>query len=259
MYKFLPVDHHAWNLDCLLRSLDIQNSRYQWSHICNWLHMASSMESVTLITEKFDSSLDFCSSARAYEKSRSAMLSQLAVKLSTFNFIWGAFESLIETLEPLIPGCNINKFGKINTARYILRKTSVKTINGYRASLDMLLNLYNATVRDCVDHTNIKFNEKGIFIVYKIRNKFAHGAYDLPQIPNEAEDLQVSDIPLIDISSTIVLLTMQMLLNSYFKNQNIYLTELFLFNEFYDEESIPLIPLLRSIHLEDYVEIIMHT
>ncbi|MGE7121824.1 hypothetical protein ACQKIC_16530 [Peribacillus sp. NPDC046944] len=165
MVNVLPVDEHAWKIECILRTLDMRDLDEKWSHICSWLQMASSVEQVNLITEKFDSSLAFCSSARHFENERSVFLSNLATEITTFNFIWGAFESLIETLEPLIDGCDIDNHGKVNAARYIIRKEHISNFPGYRESLEELLASYKSLINKKLKYSHLKSNEKGIFIV----------------------------------------------------------------------------------------------
>ncbi|MDN3365388.1 hypothetical protein QU577_26865 [Priestia megaterium] len=256
MINVLSVDEHAWKLDCILRTLDINNLDERWTHICSWLQMASSVEQVNLVTEKFDSSLAFCSSARHFENERSNMLSKLATQISIFNFIWGAFESLIEVLEPLIDGCNISSNGKISAARYIIRRKRISSFPSYQDSLEKLINFYSSLNNNTLNHSRVKYNEKGIFIVYSIRNQFAHGAYLLPDHPDDYESYQFDHTDLIEVSSTIVLLTMQMMLCSYFMDKNIKLKNLFLFDELYDKDTIFLIPLLRNVHLRGYKKLI---
>lgn len=264
MENILDVDEHAWKLDCILRTLDISDIDERWSHICTWLQMASSLEYVDLVTEKFDSSLVFCSSARHFENERTIMLSKLAKEIATFNFIWGAFESLVEELEPFIKGCNIEKYGKVSTACYIIRnKPTLSLFPGYKETLNKLQLIYESLFQT-VQHSQQKRkqkiskmpqNEQAINIVYIIRNNFAHGSYSLPYHPDDYESFQFEDTDLIRVSSTIVLLTMQMMLCSYFSDQNIELSNLFLFDELDDIDSIHLIPLLRNVHIKGYEKI----
>ncbi|WP_129692336.1 hypothetical protein [Gottfriedia acidiceleris] len=254
MVNIRPVDEHAWKLGCVLQTLDITDLDEKWYQICSWLQMASSVEQVSLITGKFDSSLAFCSPALHYENERSSMLSNLALEITIFNFIWGAFESLVETLEPLIEGCNSKDYGKVSTARYIIRKKRPSVFPGYKESLEKLISLYHSLIQNGIDHSSINYYEKGIFFVYTIRNKFAHGAYSLPEHPDDYEDPESVDSDLVKISSTIVLLTMQMMLCSFYVSKNIKLTNLFLFDELYNKDSIHLIPLLRNVHIKGYVK-----
>lgn len=267
MNNILAVDEHAWKLGCILTTLDIRDSDERWSHICAWLQMASSLEHVDLITGKFDSSLIYCSSALQFENERTKMLSKLAMEITIFNFIWGAFESLVEELEPSIKGCNIEKYGKVNAACYIIRnKPTVSLFPGYKETLNKLQRIYESLF-PTVQHSQqiirkqkiskMQQNVLGINIVYIIRNKFAHGSYSLPYHPDEYEFYQFEDTDLIRVSSTIVLLTMQMMLCSYFSDQNIELNNLFLFDELDDIDSIHLIPLLRNVHIKKYEKIII--
>ncbi|BCB04787.1 hypothetical protein [Bacillus sp. KH172YL63] len=255
MVNLLPIDEHAWKLDCILRTLDINDNDESWEHICSWLQMASNVEQVDLITEKFDASLAFCSSARHFENERSALLSKIATEITIFNFIWGAFESLINKLEPLIDGCNIGKYGKVKTARYIINKNQISLFPGYKGALDKLLQLYSS-LKILPKHSHVKHNEKGIFLVYKIRNEFAHGAYSIPHHPDDFDLHNFDDTDLIRECSRIVLLTMQMILVSYFSDKNIELENLFLFDELDDIDTVILISLLRNVHVHGYTNLI---
>ncbi|MFT9819332.1 hypothetical protein, partial [Lysinibacillus sp. NPDC056185] len=180
MVKLLPTDEHAWKIDCIIRTLNFDSREDSWEHISSWLQMASGLDEVNLITEKFDSSINYCSSALFFENERSAMLSTLAKELSFFNFVWGAFESTLETLEPLIEGCNIESHGKIRATSYILRKKQVPLLSGYTESLNKLQTLFKTLISKNINYDHITFKGKGIYIVSKIRNQFAHGALSLP-------------------------------------------------------------------------------
>ena len=252
MNILLPVDEHAWRLECILRTLNFDDQEDSWQHICSWLQMASGLDEVNLITEKFESSIGFCSGALTFENERSAMLSNLVKELTIFNFIWGAFESLIETLEPLITECNIESFGKVKTACYILRKSKTPIIIGYDESLRKLQSLFNSLITKNVNHKHIPYSGKGIYIVSKIRNQYAHGAFSLPFHPEDFPDPEINHTVLINISSRIILLSTQMLLLSYFGSEDIDLEPLYLFPELYELESMPLNTLLESIHLHEF-------
>lgn len=253
MVNMLPVDEHAWKLDCIFRNLYFDTWNNPWYQVSNWLQMASSIDKVDLITEKFDSSIGFCSGAVFYEEQRSILLSNLAKELTVFNFIWGAFESLVEYLVPLVDGCNL-KYGKVSCAIYILRKKRTPVISGYDEKLNKLFNLYKSVITSDVSSDHVTFKGKGIYIVYKIRNKLAHGSYQFPSLPEEYSGERIQDMELIKISSSIVLLTIQMLLYAYFFEKDIQLNELFFFHELYDIDTIPLNTLLESIHTEEFKE-----
>lgn len=283
MVEILPVDEHAWKLECILTTLDFDDPyNGDWFHICAWLQMASSIENVKLITKKFDSSMVFCGFARQFENDRNVMLANLATEITRFNFIWGAFESLVEELEPKIDGCNFEKYGKVAAARYIIRKSKISSFTGYNESLEKYIKNLILLLRETTNHSHIdndqkeniskrfrkalyysrlQHHEKGIFSVYKIRNLFAHGSYLLPYepYPDDLDNLHFNDTDLIKISSTIVLMTMQMMLCSYFMNDNIMLENLFLFDELYleDIDSIPLIFLLNNVHIKGYSELLV--
>lgn len=254
MAKLLPTDEHAWKIDCIIRTLNFDNQEDSWEHISSWLQMASGLDDVNLITEKFDSSIYYCSSALYFQNERSDMLSILAKELSFFNFVWGAFESILETLEPLIEGCNIQSYGKIKATSYILRKKQVPLLSGYTASLNNLQTLFKTLITKNINYDHITFKGKGIYIVSKIRNQFAHGALLLPYDPDNFPDSEKSHSALINISSRIVLLTIQMLLLSFFFEKDIELENLFLFDELNDKETIPLNTLLKSVHTEEFKE-----
>lgn len=258
MTKIIAVDEHASKLDCVLRTLNFDGSYDDWDHICSWLQMAAAVDEIRLVTEKFDSSLAFCSSARSFENERSLMLSEIAQQLTVFNFIWGAFESLIETVEPFFKGCNSKKHGKISAARYIIRKNYTQSLSGYTFVLEKLLKLFDQLIvsHEEINHQNLLLNEKGIFLVYKIRNKLAHGSFSFPYDPYDHPNPQMNHSTLISISSRIVLFTIQMLLLAYFKKRNHSLYHLFLFEELEDLESIKIHTLLEFIHIENYENLI---
>lgn len=103
------------------------------------------------------------------------------------------------------------------------------------------------------------FDQNGIELqlVYKIRNKFAHGDFQFPEAPNYSFKNPKNLIWVIDLSSKIILLHMQSLLIHSIPNNLIH----FYFDAYFDNVDIDELPekisssyLLSRIHLKGIPE-----
>lgn len=99
--QIVEIQEHCFKLRELLGQLD----PFEYILPYDWLNIAAGVESVTVTTSKHDESVMYCRGAFEYEEKRSKLLSHLTTKLTIFNFVWGSFESIVETLElPKLPG-----------------------------------------------------------------------------------------------------------------------------------------------------------
>ena len=96
----IDIQEHCFRLREVLSQLD----QFKYMLAIDWLDIAAGVESVKITTAKYDDSTTYCRGAFEYEGKRSELLSQLATKLTIFNFVWGSFESVAEMLElPSLP------------------------------------------------------------------------------------------------------------------------------------------------------------
>jgi hypothetical protein len=162
------------------------NESLNWSHASALLKLASSVTGVNLDTARFDDSVAWCSSASDYHFARSELLAELVRELSVFNFIWGAFETVVKIMNlPSVPKSN----SIIDAACHYLNRNfdSMPHVQHYEETVFDLRNLllidkqYGVTEKDFKMGTYIGPSSIGIHVVRRIRNKFAHGTLSIPE------------------------------------------------------------------------------
>ena len=206
----------------------------QWDQLLflnamDWLDIAAGVESVKVTTAKHDDSLAYCGTAMDYEDKRSELLSNLATRLTIFNFVWGSFESVAKTLLGNKKRGIVDKTIKFLKQNYI----SGLPIAGYKDALCDLREFIesNGTYEVCSDTFKLSgpadLNGLGLNVVRKIRNDLAHGSAHLPRPDDWGEgetNSQSSErrhLKLIDTCTRIVLLTVQMLLLVHVRGKEI--------------------------------------
>lgn len=193
--------------------------------ISPWFRIASEIENVIYKSHKYDRFVQFCGPAVDYETSKSDFHSDLIHNLTCFNFIWSGFEAYLDTLSlPSSP--DKRKRGKINSVNYFLKETYIKKypiLDNYIETVSYLkkilqLNPWYKYTYNSFNASNYESNELiGLKIVYSIRNSFAHGSFVFTE-PEEFNAVKPLDNFIIQASSRIILLTMQMLLISMTKD-----------------------------------------
>lgn len=233
-YSLKPISDHCDRLAQVLYSVCQSKETFRttttkageslnWSHAAALLKLAGSLISIELDTARFDDSVVWCETASDYHRAHSELLALLVREISLFNFIWGAFETTAKIIKPpYIPkssslidaACNYlkNQYDSKSKIQYYeeavfdLRDILSKDINYGVTPVDFKLNNY------------VGFSSVGLHIVRKIRNKFAHGILNIPE-PEGWVGQSPSEVALFNASSRIILLTIQMLLISYFDQQ----------------------------------------
>src|SRR5690554_6651060 len=69
-----------------------------WLSASHWLDIAASIDRVEINTSRFDESVQLCRPAWEYQSERSDLMTKFTTQLTTFNFIWGGFETAIQSL-----------------------------------------------------------------------------------------------------------------------------------------------------------------
>lgn len=229
--------------------------RYEFQSACEgwnaieWLSISSNLESVRISPSRFDDGLFYCHTARDYTKSKCELQSDLTTELVRFHFAWGALESLIKVF---VPAKRVEKYGTINALCGYLRNCGLeqhlpvgyideyehlvsllRTAGGYQKELTKLnLNTkisYN--FKDYVDISGI-----GIFVVYRVRNQFAHGTMRFPE-PEEYSGEYICETELIEVATRIVLMEILVLLISDIKGKDFFLEDEDFFLEDIEEDA----------------------
>jgi hypothetical protein len=259
MKNSLEIDEHAWRLSNFFTSLYFHESEDQeWLHMSEWLHMASSIVNVDIDSTRFDrSDMDifeiYCSAV-----SRSNVWAKHCMELSRFNFIWGCLEYVIKRITPTETGGS-----KVNLGcNYLTKFYDKKPIKEYEYYLEALKTTLQDSYTQLVDLNaelkKIKDQKwsyvcEGLFIISKVRNLFAHGALPLPTFEDEIEDAETYKI--VTISSKIILLTIQMLLLAYFKEDD-FIDSSFVPIESKRGKKIKIISYLKFLHLPNFEELV---
>ena len=208
-------------------------------NISDWLNLASGIIDVNFDTTRFEESLDMCGTAYDNATEESGFNKRVVAELTKFSFVWGALESLIDVVHDGW-GKNSNKesfrfiyndisySGKINYICFYLRNEfeGLGPIIYYNQILDSFFYLLsvNHSYKKLLDEAELKdFCGKsgiGISLVYKIRNRFAHGSLSISRY-DDIYDETTSDDEIIKVSIRLVLLTIQMISIAYFKDKGV--------------------------------------
>lgn len=276
----ISLSEHCYILSQLLKELPYnqqnqqeeqqEESLFSWSSASNWLDIAASIETVELNTTRFDETVQWCETTWHYESKRSNLLANFTTRLTVFNFVWGCLETVIKIIAP--GGFNYElarqigiKGDMIDRAIYYLK---MEIVPFHRIPLyDDLLADFRLLIKKHANYSKLekqfKENEMislaglGIYIIRMVRNDFAHGSARIPTPDDWGEDgtsfseAETIYLDLIDISSRIVLLTIQMLLLAYYGGQHFKVSTLKdSVNDHTYEEDIHVVA--RVLHLRDY-------
>jgi hypothetical protein len=251
--KYITINEHAFNLFRILNFIEFQEiSHDNFDNISDWLNMAAGVERVNIITERYDSSIYMCGSALDFSKEKSKLWSDLCSELVTFNFLWGSFEAL--TLKFI----NTNHGDDSTTflaRKFINSNYKGPTINGY---IDTFNELYRIFGRELQNHLlSIIGREphptKGLLLVSKLRNQFAHGLRLLP-LPDDWSDELSREVDNINLSSRIILFTIQMLLLAKFGYKGYIIEDPMIFDFVELEGPVHLDDLIKNLHFENLSE-----
>lgn len=185
--------------------------------VSEWLRVAAAIKNVDVDRIRFDASFGWCSGADNYEIAKEQILQKFVTNLTVLMYTWGAVEAAIEAISPP-PHPDKSKRGKISDAcHYICAYFRNRlTITPYLEFVGQFYGLASkspsyeelmdqSTMRNDIGHEGI-----GLFAVYKLRNKFAHGDMIFPG--PDAKHRPISDAPsIVECATRIVLLSIQML------------------------------------------------
>jgi hypothetical protein len=194
----------------------------EWSGVYEWLHIAGSIESISLDTIKNNSSFGWCRDADEYAISRDELMQSFVAKLAIFNFIWGALESTIDIVKP--PKHPVkSKRGKVSDTCFLLGQKFC--INTQPIGLKQETSNFKDISAQCFGFDRVQdriakvtdYGEPGVglYAVYELRNLFAHGSMSFPEPDGENEPNSPYD-SLIEHATRIVLLSIQMLMSQHF-------------------------------------------
>ena len=254
--KFIDIKRHCHNI---IRFFNSEHP-YDGNPSADWFQLASGITDVRYVSDMFNDEIISCGPGIDYEHSKSKFHSILITELTRFSFIWSGLESILNDYK--LPKYVGGQDGKIKRLNYFLTKHYLEKHpipKGYIETVEFLKLLLGYTEGNespsfFIADKNCSQEIVGIKAVYKIRNLFAHGSLKF----NEPEEYHYSkknglvrplDIDIIQTSSRIVLLTLQMLLTLLPTNLNFIVTKQ---HEYLSGRGINALLFLQNMHLKDF-------
>lgn len=216
-----PLQVHAYYLAKAIISINGQSMEYVDVH--DWLLLASGIDEITFDVTKYDTCLQYCGRAAEYEYRKEELTEEFVKNLAVFQFIWGAFEALLNELSlPEVSGLNRGRT-KVDSPCYFLKCNEKEQFKGlgyehvfveFRAAAQKFFE--PSQFQSCFSpKRHVSDYSQGLYIIYKIRNHYAHGRTKFPEAYSDDDDTNYESI-LMALSCRIVLLTMQMMILAYY-------------------------------------------
>lgn len=249
--KLIPLNSHIRGIAEYFIALSYPDE------VSNWFWISSSITSVNYDGLRRDCAFQMCRPAYEYEIEKQKLHSQLINDLTIFLYVYNGFESLLNELGlPDHPMFN----GKINAAKNYIKKEyseNFPTIQKYQEAVNILQVLISNSslidnkeffvADDCTDYNSI-----GLKVVYKLRNKLAHGDFIFPE-PLEWSFHSPLEPAIIKLSTRILLFSIQMLMlaknHDSFGDIELHESEVFFNENFDDFLVINEATLLRTLHI----------
>ncbi|TDN87064.1 hypothetical protein DET49_11418 [Salegentibacter sp. 24] len=199
--NFKDTQEHSSDLALIIVQLGYKG-------VYDWLMIASGISNVEFSWNRFDKTgaKEWCRPAYEYDKERGDINQKYITELTTFNYIWGAFENLISEI---FTQTQINKKGKINLSLKAMDFND-PPVYGY----EYIKSEFSSCFREAVnEHLYIypekHFSNEELKIIYQLRNKFAHGDLRFPESMKSNSDSPPIIIELVKASSRIILCYIQ--------------------------------------------------
>jgi len=159
-----------------------------------------------------------CRPAYEYEKEKQKLHESLINELTIFLYVYSGFESLLNDFS--FPECPSN-IGKINAAKFFLKHNYSKNFNSLPLYSDLLSILRRLISKSSLSKYEECFsldqctdiNGVGLKVIYKIRNKLAHGDFCFPEPGDWSSELPCEP-EITKVATRILLLSIQMLMLS---------------------------------------------
>jgi len=247
-----PLTEQAYNIYRFL----LAENPYDIDPTRDWFKICSGITKVEYTEGLHDNAWIVCGPAGEYDDAVSAHLEKLLLNLTYFTYIWGGFESLVDGLA--LEDCPDQR-GKFNKVAHYLKtkyESEFEMPEYYRNLVTLLIHYLKQTPSFNADSNLFNPSKcagksgEGLTLVYKIRNGFAHGAFEFGA-PDEYSSSTSYHTRIIHISCRIILITVQMLLLSLNKDSNIEIEPNWEFEE--EEKTIPGVEFLQRLHLKDYL------
>lgn len=251
--KLIPLRNHIKGIAEYLYSKDYPFN----TEVANWFWMASSINSVDFDGVIYDSAFIMCGFAHDYETKKQKLHGKLINELTLFLYVYSGFESLLNNLK--LPSCQ-HKQGKVNKAKNYIKTRYTNYFSTFPRYMNIVGQLralikessmkeYEKyfSIDDCTDYNGI-----GLKVVYKLRNKLAHGSFSFPEPCDWSFELPLES-EIIRLSTRVLLISIQMIMLAKHQGnfKNLFLSELNIagFNRINENEQINEFHFLRTLHL----------
>jgi len=267
MKKLLCLEKHCYFLSKILIELSNHNNpNCQWTSAHNWLHLASSIQSINIVTEQFNENIMYCGTAIERENAYSKTLEPFVKCLTIFNFIWNGLEVISKIIDPpKIPNTLKKRRNTIDDLIFFLKNNYTEDIlpQHYNELLNKLTQLLNKDPSSNINFKHIDESQhmnhtgKALAIIKLIRNDFAHGSTSLPEpdeytgaIFRDHKDIftETDYLRKVCISTRLLLLSIQMILISKYKENSF---EILNHANTHEEDYQDLLKMLFSIHIQN--------
>lgn len=261
--NYSPLNHHIADLS---KTFIRMNDWIGYDDVSDWLRIAAGIKSVDFDDTDYNDLLGYCGDADNYDSAREHLLQKHVTNLSVFTYVWGALECFIEHIYP-DKSPERKEFGKVGAACFYITNffSPELTPIGYDTELSKLKNIvdnhseFSEIAKRFLNLPNhINHQSTGLHAIYKLRNLFVHGKLTFPFPDSNTDDLKSNfDLHIIEISTRIVLLSLQMLLSAKERENNYKITadwigyDVFDCDDANDEPEVDLLRLLKVIHLSD--------
>ena len=207
------IDHHCGSLcNLIIKSTEYFCDKEEWQRPLVHLKVASGLKSLDYDCSRFDDSVGWCGPADIFLDHQDLLEKTLVLELCRFHFIWSALEAAIDISVQVKDQPEIR--GKINKTCAFIKDKNIE----FDAYLGQLENLEEVLKKDSIyreivaqidtpKHVNIY--GKGVYLAYRLRNRLAHGALDIPLTMQEKE--QHFDAEIVRCLSRLTLFTIQIL------------------------------------------------
>lgn len=242
---------------CSDLAIILNQTKYKLSY--DWLMIASGIKEINFTWNRFDktSQKEWCRPAYEYDLAKENVTNSYIYELTIFNYIWSAFEYICKET---FTNNQIRKYGKVSCVTNLIKEESyfpILQFNYYKVSFNNSFSKIKN--QKLFDFKKNNFNNE-IEIIYKLRNKLAHGDLIFPEHPDYSTDFKNPELlfEFISSCSRIVLFYIQAIaiykddgkaIYSFFDNLflNVDIDE-------YDDEFIGTKYLLSRIHLKKIPE-----
>jgi len=217
--NLLDLEQHIGKLSQLLSEISFRG----FKPVTDWLEIAASVQEVKINTIKRKPPR-LCGEAMDYGGKRSTLMSQMATRLTIFNFTWGAFETFVKITVPEPPS-RINTNSRVNWVCWFLgEETAAEVVEGYEDLVDKLRSLivgdeYYERYKSAFDTDKlVRPNGVAINVVRKVRNDLAHGSAVMPTPEDwnsrntRLTSSEQRHLRLVENCTRSILLTMQMVI-----------------------------------------------